>query len=176
MAAATETPIRPERILCATDFTPCSRRALEYAVALARPARAELAVLHVLPFPLPSVDSDDEPDWMPAGPGGRSEVLERMRRFAAPAEAAGLPTRLLVREGIPGDEILRVAADLEPDLIVMGSHGRRGLSRLLGSQAARVLHKAPCPLLTVSLAGDGTTEGAVRLHVSPGGPAPSPAA
>jgi nucleotide-binding universal stress UspA family protein len=141
----------PRRILCATDFSPSSRRALEHAVALARPARAEVTVLHVVPLPIPSVDSDDEPDWMPPGPGERSEGLERLRHFAEPAEAAGLSTRILLREGIPSEEILSAAAELHPDLIVMGTHGLRGLPRLLGSHAARVVRQAPCPVLTASL-------------------------
>jgi universal stress protein A len=164
MAGKTDAPPYPTRILCTTDFTPFSRRALEYAIALARPAAAEITVLHVLPLPLPSVDSDDEPDWMPAGLGGRSEVLEQMRRFAEPAEAAGLRTRAVLRVGIPSDEILRAIAELEPDLLVMGSHGRRGLQRLVGSHAARVLRLAPCPVLTVSLLEGAPAEMPVRIQ------------
>jgi nucleotide-binding universal stress UspA family protein len=164
MDATSGTLPYPTRILCTTDFTPFSRRALEYAIALARPAAAEITVLHVLPLPLPSLDSDDEPDWMPAGLGGRSEVLERMRRFAEPAEAAGLRTRAVLRVGIPSDEILRAIAELEPDLLVMGSHGRRGLQRLVGSHAARVLRLAPCPVLTVALPEGAPPEMPVRIQ------------
>jgi nucleotide-binding universal stress UspA family protein len=151
MNATSGAPPYPTRILCATDFTPFSRHALEYAIALARPAAAEITILHVLPFPLPSIDSDDEPDWMPPGPGGRTEALEQLRRFAEPAEAAGLRARTLLRMGVPSDEILRAVTELEPDLVVMGSHARRGLERLIGSHAVRVLRLAPCPVLTVSL-------------------------
>jgi nucleotide-binding universal stress UspA family protein len=153
----------PTRILCPTDFTPCSRRALEYAIALARPVGAEVTLLHVLLLPLSSLDTD-EPDWMPAGPVERTEILERLRRFAEPLEAAGLPTRLLLREGSPADEILAAAASLQPDLVVMGSHGRRGLGNLLGSQAARVLKLAPCPVLTVSGVDGAPAEAPVRIQ------------
>lgn len=156
----------PSRILCPTDFTPLSRRALEYAIALARPVGGEITLLHVLLLPLPSIDSDDEPDWMPPEPSPRSELLVQMRRFAEPANAAGLTTSLVLRDGLPGDEIVRAAHSLDTDLIVMGSHGRRGLDRLLGSHA-----RAPNGFLPRAARGrlggrdDGRGSGA-----DPGGP------
>ncbi len=92
-------------------------------------------------------------------------MLEQMRRFAEPAEAAGLTTRTLLRVGIPPDEILRAVAKLAPDLVVMGSHGRRGLERLVGSHAARVVRLAPCPVLTVTMReGAATAEQPVRIQ------------
>lgn len=139
----------PRRILCPTDFSSFSRHALAYAIALARPVGGEITLLHVLLLPLPSIDADDEPDWMPPEPSPRSELLQRLRRFAEPADAAGIATRLVLRDGIPGDEIVRAARSLEADLIVMGSHGRRGLDRLLGSHAERVLREACGPVLLV---------------------------
>jgi nucleotide-binding universal stress UspA family protein len=139
----------PTRILCPTDFSDCSRRALEYAIALARPVRAEITLLHVLLLPLPSIDSDDEPDWMPPGQSAASELLEQMRCFAKPALAAGLTIRTVLRDGLPGDEIVRSALSIDTDLIVMGSHGHRGLDRLLGSHAEHVLRTAPFPVLVV---------------------------
>jgi nucleotide-binding universal stress UspA family protein len=66
-------------------------------------------------------------------------------------EAAGLVSRLELHEGDPADEILKAAAELDADLIVMGTHGRRGVVRwVLGSHAARVRRSAACPVLTVS--------------------------
>jgi nucleotide-binding universal stress UspA family protein len=147
------TPFRsPTRILCPTDFSPHSRRALEYAIALARPLAAEIVVLHVCLLPIPCREADDNcVDWMPPERDLRSEMLERVRGFSAPADAAGLPTRLLLREGNPADEILQTARSLHSDLIVMGSHGRRGFERwILGSHAERVLRMATCPVLTIS--------------------------
>lgn len=155
----------PRRILCPTDFTPFSRRALEHAIALARPVGGEITLLHVLLLPLPSIDSDDEPTWMPPGPSPRSELLQQMRCFTEPADAAGLATRLVLRDGVPGDEIVRAASALDADLIVMGSHGRRGLDRLLGSHAERVLRTAACPVLLVGSSADMTpSESPVRLQ------------
>jgi nucleotide-binding universal stress UspA family protein len=155
----------PKRFLCPTDFSPFSRRALQHAIALALPAGAEITILHVLLLPLPSIDSDDEPDWMPPGRGARSELLEQMRLFAKPAFAAGLTTHLLLREGYPGDEIVRAACALDTDVIVMGSCGRRGLQRLLGSHSEHVLRTARCPVLTVGAAVDATpVDGPVRIQ------------
>lgn len=166
MTPAAPGPVRyPMRILCPTDFTPFSRRALEYAIALARPVGGEIVLLHVLLLPLPSVDADDGPDWMPPEPSPLVELLQQMRRFAEPADAAGLATRLLLRDGLPGDEIVRTAGSLETDLIVMGSHGRRGLDRLLGSHAERVLRKACGPVLLVGGSAEATpAEAPVRIQ------------
>lgn len=166
MTATATSPISyPRRILCPTDFTPFSRRALEYAIALARPVGGEIVVLHVLLLPLPSVDSDDGLDWMPPEPSPLVELLQQMRRFADPAEAAGLATRLVLRDGLPGDEIVRAARSLETDLIVMGSHGRRGLDRLLGSHAERVLRTASGPVLLVGGSAEATpAEAPVRIE------------
>jgi len=140
----------PSHVLCPTDFSPFSRRALAYAIALARPASAKLTVLHVSPLRLPSAGDDVLPEWMPEVPSSATQLLDELRQFAEPARAAGLPTELLIRDGDPGDEIVRTARSLGVDLIAMGSHGRRGLQRLLGSHAERVLRSAPCPVLTVS--------------------------
>jgi nucleotide-binding universal stress UspA family protein len=138
---------------------------MQYAIALARPVGGEITLLHVLLLPLPSNDSDDEPDWMPLGPSPRREVLEQMRRFAEPADAAGVGTRLVLRDGSPGDEIVRTACSLDTDLIVMGSHGRRRLQRLLGSHAERVLRTASCPVLLVGGSVDATpAEAPVRIQ------------
>jgi nucleotide-binding universal stress UspA family protein len=140
----------PRRILCPTDFSPGSRRALQYAIAVASPPRAEIVVLHVLQLPLPAEDTA-MPVWMPPEPGLRTALLERMARFAAPADAAGLVTRFELHEGDPADEILKATDELKADLIVMGSHGRRGVVRwVLGSHATRVRELATCPVLTVS--------------------------
>jgi len=155
----------PQRFLCPTDFSPFSRRALQHAIALALPAKAEITLLHVALLPLPSIDSDDAPDWMPPERGARSELLEQMRLFANPAVAAGLTTHLLLREGYPGDEIVRTACALDTDVIVMGTCGRRGLQRLLGSHAEHVLRTARCPVLTVGAAVDVTpVDGSVRIQ------------
>jgi nucleotide-binding universal stress UspA family protein len=102
-------------------------------------------------LPLPYVGNDYVTDWMPEEPSLTIQLLNKLSHFSAPAEVAGLRTEHLLREGDPADEILRAASAIDADLIVMGTHGRRGLeSWILGSHAERVLRTASCPVLTVS--------------------------
>jgi len=142
------------RILVATDLSRASERARDYALALGAPGgRLTLVYAHVLPLP----DWPDPvyvPDWMPAEPSLRGEMLERLRLFAAPARAAGHQVDVVLEEGNPADVILEVADSLRPDLIAMGTHGRRRFERwVMGSTAERVLRLAPAPVLTVSAQG-----------------------
>jgi nucleotide-binding universal stress UspA family protein len=124
---------------------------LRHAIAVGQAGGAELTILHVFLLPLPSVENDFPVDWMPAEPSLREEIYERLRVFSKPATDAGLKTRLVLVEGNPADEILTAARDHRIDLIVMGSHGRRGFQRfVLGSHAERVLRMAPCPVLTIA--------------------------
>jgi nucleotide-binding universal stress UspA family protein len=158
-----EKPAGPAVILCPTDFGGHARHALAYAAALAGPANAAIALMHVTPLPLPSVEDDELPDWMPDGVSPGTLLLDEMQKLAAPLRAAGLTTHIHVREGVPGEEILRAASELDADLIAMGTHGRRGLRKLLGSHAEHVLRFATCPVLTVSRALAAGEERSIRL-------------
>ena len=145
-----EKPGYPASILCPIDFGAYARHALAYAEALARPVGASVTLMYVSPLPLPSVEEEDLPEWMPDGVSPATRMVDELRDLAAPLHAAGLATDLHVREGVPGEEIVRAAGDLGADLIAMGTHGRRGLQKVLGSHAAHVLRFATCPVLTVS--------------------------
>ena len=158
-----ETPTRTfvpiRRILCPVDFSDCSRAAVDRAVALARPTNAAITGLFVLPFVFPAVD-EVPPRASPVAPdpGVVSAVAEDLGEFLRPAREAGLTVRVLVKSGDSVGQILEQAHETEADLIVMGTHGRLGLERLvLGSVAANVLRKAPCPVLTVSRPGASQT-------------------
>lgn len=137
--------------LVATDFSDASRRARDYAVALAGPGD-RLIILHAHPLPLPDwPDPPYVPDWMPAGPSVRGAQVERLRQFAAPARAAGLHVETLLEEGLAADMILAFAASLQPDLIALGTGRRGALSNwIMGSTAERVVRRALVPVLTVS--------------------------
>ena len=142
------------RILCPTDFSECSARALERAIRLASWFEARVTVLHVsapLPWPLP-------PDALTPHVAAPADVLlaERERaerdleRFVAPLRQAGaaIETRLL--DGDPARQIRAVADALPADLLVMGTHGRSGFEHLiLGSVTEKMLRRASCPVLTV---------------------------
>jgi nucleotide-binding universal stress UspA family protein len=137
-------------ILCSTDFSEFSRRALEQAVTVARWYGAELTVVHVYPFMAVGSDAPYFASGLPLDARTRASLLNDLEGAAAPARAAGVPTKVLLLEGDPSEEILRRARTAPTDLIVMGTHGRRGFDRwILGSVATRVVQRARCAVLTV---------------------------
>jgi len=138
-----------ERILVATDFGNSSEHALELALTLAEKFGSELTLVH----------SWQAPDYSyAAGLYLPVDVLAPIERAAvARLEEAmtELKTRFpaaksLLRAGVPWEEVLAAATQVKADLIVMGTHGRRGLERaLVGSVAERVVRMSPIPVLTV---------------------------
>jgi nucleotide-binding universal stress UspA family protein len=139
------------RILCPIDFSDFSRRALEYAVTLARWYGASVTALHVCPpvVATPAVLAPYAPvEAIPFPSGDLEAVRNQVAAFVPPAAHAHLAIDPQAVEGDPAREIIAEAASA--DLIVMGTHGRSGFERLvLGSVAETVLRKAPCTLLTI---------------------------
>jgi nucleotide-binding universal stress UspA family protein len=134
------------RILYPTDFSDLSKPAFEVACAMARDYGAELVVLHVSPWPVVGVVEGITIDL----PTGWEEEVRARLGNVSPADPAVRVVHRLER-GEASAKILNVAAETKADLIVMGTHGRTGLSRLLiGSVAEDVLRKASCPVLTVN--------------------------
>jgi nucleotide-binding universal stress UspA family protein len=140
------------RIVHATDFSPASRRAFREAVALAKAARGSLLIAHVLPV-LPIL-----PDAYVAATtydtllrSQRAGARKQLDRLVARARKAGArASAILLDFGVPAERIVRLARARRADVVVMGTHGRTGLTRaLLGSVAARVVSTATCPVLTV---------------------------
>jgi universal stress protein A len=133
-------------ILCPVDFDDSSMYALETAGELARQSDGTVFVLHVVPMIVP-----------PVGMPVYVQLYEGQRRTAATGleeigrkRLIGLKFELVTEMGDPAPMILRTAARVGADLIVMASHGRRGFSRLfLGSVAELVLRQSKCPVLTV---------------------------
>lgn len=138
------TPIHT--ILCPTDFSPRAAWALPLASALARDYGARLILLHVVP-PVPAFYG--EAVLVPPEPHVVREALrEQLGRLRPDDPDVRVEHHL--RDGDPAGEILALARETECDLIVMGTHGRTGMGRLLlGSVAEHVMRKAPCPVLTV---------------------------
>lgn len=145
-------------ILCPTDFSEFSRLALEHAVALARRTEAELTLLHVYPYLLPlGGDTPYFPSGLPLDAATRTRLMGEVEEMARPARAAGLTPKLLLLEGDPSEEILRQARVMAADIIVTGTHGRRGFDRfVLGSVANRIVHHATCAVLTVPRPAEGS--------------------
>lgn len=126
-------------VLHPTDFSTPSDYALRLACSLARDRDARLIVLHVVATSLAAEKR-----------GFGEELQDELTRMEIPDPQFRVERRL--EEGEPVTEILRVAGETNCDLIVMGTHGRTGLGRLLmGSVAEQVVRKAPCPVLTVKM-------------------------
>ena len=137
------------KILCAIDRSPSSLQALGYAIALARWQSARLHLLEVVEeAPPPGVSRAPKSD---AVPNETQTALERdLRRVLTARRASDVKVEILMRKGKVVQQILAQAKASRSDLVVIGSHGRGGVQRLvLGSVAEKVLRLATCPVLTV---------------------------
>jgi nucleotide-binding universal stress UspA family protein len=136
-------------VLAGVDFSDSSREVLRTAAALAKTAGRELHFVHILPPP-----AIDMLAVSPADRGlGTAERLEQTKKALdeLALEIVGTVKRIVghIRVGKPDLEIAQLASDLRADLIVVGTHGKRGLDRLLlGSVAESLVRHAPCPVLT----------------------------
>lgn len=131
-------------ILHPTDFSESSDMAFHIACSLARDYGARLIVLHVAEPPVALVGDGVLLPPVPVDLKGLSDRL----RCVVPNDSKTQVEHLLLEGSTPA-EILRVADQTKCDVIVMGTHGRTGLNRLLmGSAAEEVVRKAPCPVLT----------------------------
>lgn len=143
---------RIRRILHPTDFSRASSAAYRRAVDLAKANRAELLLVHVLAPPMPIMaDGYVSPkvyDDMAAA--SRAYGQKHLNALISKAKQAGARVTGLLLEGLPHEKIAQAARSKKADLVVVGTHGRTGFSRLfLGSVASRVLTISPCPVLTV---------------------------
>jgi nucleotide-binding universal stress UspA family protein len=140
-----------EHILVPTDFGEPAEHALELALKLAKRCNATVTLLHV--YAIPSVSYDTVVAWP-------SEELARAAQDAMDAALARTKERYahcqaIVHPGNPWERILTVAKDCGADLIIMGTHGRTGVPRLvLGSVTEKVVRLSPVPVLTVSATTD----------------------
>jgi nucleotide-binding universal stress UspA family protein len=137
------------RILVPHDFSDTAESALSYAVSLAKKFEARVTVLHA--YEVPTLGSSEAlvaslefaSEIERAAGKALDEIAERTRK-------AGVNVETMIRRGTPWLEINATAEQMKVDLIVMGTHGRKGVSRvLLGSVAEKVVRTAPCPVLTV---------------------------
>jgi nucleotide-binding universal stress UspA family protein len=142
--------MRISHILCPTDFSEGSEVAFNTALELARDNRARLTVLHVHHVPataLPDMFFAMTPELLQDTERSVDSYLDQL---VDRARAAGIATTQRTLFGSTHREICAIAAELDVDLIVIGTHGRTGISHaLLGSVAERVVRRAPCPVLTV---------------------------
>jgi nucleotide-binding universal stress UspA family protein len=161
-----------QSILVAADLSEGSREAFRAACSLAHDGEARVVVLNVL-----------EPRYLPEGPvyvgqqtirylrvprdrADHESMEERLREVYAPARPLEVEYR--TTEGEAAEEILRVAGEVQGDLIAMGTHGRTGLRRLLaGSIAEAVLRKAPCPVVALRGQEPPRRDDSIRVILHP---------
>ncbi len=146
----------PARILVPVDLFEGSWGLLDYAIQMARPFGASIDVINVWEPP-----QYVAPDLLVAAPGWNAQSLEQMAVETARRDLDALmrkvenppvPLRHRVEVGETASTVLRVAQEGNHDLIIMGTHGRRGLPRLLmGSVAQKIVARAHCPVLTLHL-------------------------
>jgi len=148
-----------ETILLPTDGSECSRKALTYALSFAQRFGAQIVALHV-------IERRWEEQTQRSSGELRPEVIreaqerhaEEVRQILAEVGNAGAKVNVVVETrvmtGTPVEQIVRMAQTFPVDLIIMGTHGRTGISHVfLGRVAERVVRYAPCPVLTVRLKG-----------------------
>jgi nucleotide-binding universal stress UspA family protein len=140
--------VAPKKILLATDFSPASEAALPYALTIARHYGSELCVAHVIPAEFADLIAPER------APTIRQEAQrfaqQNMERLLSAGRQRGISCQPLMGEGVIWDVLQDMIQQHCLDLIVLGTHGRRGLRKLLlGSVAEEVFRMAPCPVLTV---------------------------
>ena len=140
-----------QTILAATEFSATSDAAFDEALRLAESSGAALRVIHVYDLPPSAGASYAGPEaYLKTETAARASAEKRLERLVQRARDRGVEAAGILLDGFVSDEIIEAARREKADLLVMGTHGHRGLSRVvLGSVAARVVAKAPCPVLTI---------------------------
>jgi nucleotide-binding universal stress UspA family protein len=139
-------------IVFATDFSPASKGALGKAIELARKEGAELIVAHVYEPPASLSHSGVADDVIEADLENtiRRDVEKQMEPVLGTVRAAGVKARGEILAGHAAKELADLALKSGAGLLVVGTHGRTGLKKLVvGSVASQVIATAPCPVLTV---------------------------
>lgn len=144
-----------KNILVPHDFSPCASRALGLAAKLARLHDAAIAIVHVSPLP-PNVPADarvtppGEPTALRVDEYTMRGALRQLDGIAEPLRRERIPVLTRAVTGEVADELLAAATRLEADVLVVGTHGRTGLSHfLLGSVAEELVRRASVPVVTV---------------------------
>jgi universal stress protein A len=134
-----------KRIMVPTDFSPSSEAAMALAASLARDCGATILVVHVEEIPLATGGAE----FLYSIPEPNTQELRQMLSKIVPKDPA-VPCEHRLLAGDAAEAIVRTAEAEHIDMIVIGTHGRTGLSRLLmGSVAEAVVRRAGCPVLTM---------------------------
>ena len=135
-------------ILVPVDYSHSGDAAMAYAVSLAKEYNAEMHLVHVYEQTFTYVDGGFAGAPLPAVPPADLEAEKEKLTAITPDEGVNFRREFIV--GNPADELVNYAKEKGIDLVVMGTHGRTGLNRLLmGSIAEGVVRRSPCPVLTI---------------------------
>src|SRR2546422_7934804 len=137
------------KILCPVDFFPASDAAVSYAVGLGANYDATIHLLHVITPILPNEYAIDTVEIMKSM---EKSTAEEMKKLVARVKEAGVTIHTEIRTGDVYDEIKQAIEVVKPELVVMGTHGRRGVERwFMGSTTEKLMRHSPVPMLTISV-------------------------
>ncbi|EAT59935.1 universal stress protein [Chlorobium sp. BLA1] len=132
-----------KKIICPVDFSELSRKSLQYANEFAKLSGGEVFLVGV-------IENDPTINYSHGLDAERAEAEKKLALLIDEEQMAGIVSDYVIYEGFAEECIIDYAKRKEADVIVMGSHGRRGLKRMiLGSVAEHVVRRAPCPVLIV---------------------------
>ena len=139
-----------QRILVPIDFTETSDRALDYAIELAQKVGASVTVMHAYELPIYGFPDGALVATADVATRISQASQEALQAAVSKREGRGVALTTVLRDGVPWEEIASVGNELDADLIVVGTHGRRGLRRaILGSVAENVIRTSTRPVLTI---------------------------
>jgi nucleotide-binding universal stress UspA family protein len=143
-------PAPASSILAPVDTSECSRQSLNYAIDRATLDDSTLSIMHATVLPAGAMMMMDAGPSPAQTEAHREQVKSMFGKFLEDFDFDDLEVNHLLRFGAPHREILNAADEQDSDLIIMGTHGRRGFERFfLGSTATRVLRNIPCPVITL---------------------------
>ena len=155
-----------KNILFPTDFSDASQAALPYAQSLAKLYGSTILVAHSIPaephqaVPMDPFPAQDNLAWQ--------DARQKLESFSKVPAFSAIPTKTLLDRGDVGDVIAGMIREENVDLVVLGTHGRRGLSKLiLGSSAEKIYRSASCPVLTVGPRAHGSKKWNLRRILCP---------
>jgi nucleotide-binding universal stress UspA family protein len=139
------------KILLPTDFSTCAAAAAAFGLGLARTTGATVTFVHIVH--MPDWGHPNLAEWVALSAKLLDAAASALASLEEDARQGGVRVDSVANEGDPAQEIVRVAADAHVDLIVMGTHGKKGLDRIeekiVGSVTQSVLRTAPCPVTVV---------------------------
>ena len=142
--------INIKNILCPIDYSIYSEMALKYAIEFAEKYGAKLYLIHVLDIRVYDINDPELYNVNIVDKETLDKLKERLLKCVNEDTKGKIPVEAVIIQGVPFVEIIKASKEYNIDLIVLGTHGRTGLSHaIMGSVAEKVVRKAPCPVLTI---------------------------